>query len=160
MISITVIAVGKIKEKFYTDAIFEYAKRLSSYCKLEVLEVKDEKTPDALSSVEKQAILDREGSRIIEKIPKGSKVIALCVEGKEKSSEELSELIGKTALSGTSKLVFVIGGSLGLSDKVKNMADLRLSFSKLTFPHMLMRVILLEQIYRAFTILEGKTYHK
>ncbi len=160
MLSITVIAVGKIKEKFYTDALTEYAKRLSSYCKFEVLEVKDEKTPDALSDAEKEAVLDREGKRIIEKIPKGSKVIALCVEGKEKSSEELAEMIEKIAVSGTSKLVFVIGGSLGLSAKVKNMADLKLSFSKLTFPHMLMRVILSEQIYRAFTILEGKTYHK
>ena len=160
MISVSIIAVGKIKEKFYKDAIFEYAKRLSAYCNFEVFEVKDEKTPDNPTETQKNLVLELEGERILAKIPKGSKVIALCVEGEQMSSEGLAKLLQTTATGGTSKIAFVIGGSMGLSDSIKKMASLRLSFSKMTFPHMLMRVILAEQVYRAFTIIEGKTYHK
>lgn len=160
MHNITVIAVGKIKEKFYTAAVEEYAKRLSAYCKFSVVEVKDEKTPDNPTEVEKAAVLAREGQRIAEKIPKGAKVIALCVEGKEMTSEGFASLLEKSALDGDSKLVFIIGGSMGLVQEIKDMASVKLSFSQMTFPHMLMRVVLAEQIYRAFTIIEGKTYHK
>ena len=160
MLSVTVIAVGKIKEDFYKEAVLEYAKRLSAYCRFEVIEVKDEKTPDNPTDAEKNLVLGREGERIRAKIPKGAKVIALCVEGKQMSSEELADLISETATGGTSHIVFIIGGSMGLSDEIKALASLKLSFSKMTFPHMLMRVILAEQIYRGFTIVDGKTYHK
>lgn len=160
MISVTLITVGKIKEKFYKEAISEYSKRLSRYCRFEIVEVKDEKTPEKFSQHEKEMILAREGERIIAKIPQNAKIISLCVEGKQFSSEKFSELISENALNGTSHIVFVIGGSMGLSDEVKRMSSLRLSFSEMTFPHMLMRVILAEQIYRGFTIIEGKTYHK
>ena len=160
MQGVTIIAVGRLKEKFYTDAMAEYKKRLSAYCKFDVIEVKDEKTPDNPSEAEKNAVLDREAQRIIEKIPKGAKVISLCVEGKQMPSEKFAKLISDEAVSGTDKLAFVIGGSMGLSQKVKDMSQLKLSFSEMTFPHMLMRVILAEQIYRAYTIIEGKTYHK
>ena len=160
MLGVTIVAVGKIKEKFFTDAIDEYAKRLSAYCRFEVVEVKDEKTPDNPTEHEINLILDREAERILQKIPKGAKVISLCVEGKQMTSEKFADLISRSTVEGTSRLVFVIGGSMGLADKVKNMSDLRLSFSEMTFPHMLMRVVLAEQIYRGFTIISGKTYHK
>lgn len=160
MLSVTVIAVGKIKEKFYVDAIAEYAKRLSAYCRFEVVEVKDEKTPDNPTETEKQMVLDREAERIIAKIPKGARVITLCVEGRQMSSEKFADMLSGLTVSGVSKVVFIIGGSMGLSEEVKRLSSIRLSFSEMTFPHMLMRVILSEQIYRAFTITEGKTYHK
>ena len=159
MLGITLIAVGKIKEKYLTAAMDEYSKRLSAYCRFDVIEVKDEKTPDNPTAREKEQILMREGERIVSKIPKGARVIALCVEGKQLSSEKFAELISDFAIKGTSRLVFVIGGSMGLADNIKTMSDFRLSFSEMTFPHMLMRVILAEQIYRGFTITEGKTYH-
>ncbi len=160
MLGVTIVTVGKIKEKFFTDAIDEYAKRLSAYCRFKVVEVKDEKTPDNPTENEKNIVLDREAERILQKIPKGAKVISLCVEGKQMTSEKFADLISRSTIEGASKLVFVIGGSMGLSDKVKNISDLRLSFSEMTFPHMLMRVILAEQIYRGFTIITGKAYHK
>lgn len=160
MISITVISVGKIKEKFYTAAIEEYSKRLSAYCRFEIIEVKDEKTPENPSKREKELVLAREGARILEKLPQSAKVIALCVEGVQLSSEKFSELIDGCAQHGISRIVFIIGGSMGLCDAVKARADFRLSFSEMTFPHMLMRVVLAEQLYRAFTIINGKTYHK
>lgn len=160
MLKITVVAVGKIKEKFLTAAMEEYAKRLSAYCKFEVVEVKDEKTPENPTDVEKNAVLDREAERIMEKIPKGAKVISLCVEGKEMTSEKFAELINSSTVGGVSHIVFVIGGSMGLSENIKSLSEYRLSFSQMTFPHMLMRVILAEQIYRGFTIISGKTYHK
>ncbi len=160
MLGITVIAVGKIKEKFLTAALDEYAKRLSAYCRFQVVEVRDEKTPDNPSVAEKNVVLDREAQRIIEKIPKGAKVITLCVEGKQMTSEKFAELMNSSTVSGVSHLVFVIGGSMGLADKVKELSDIRLSFSEMTFPHMLMRVVLLEQIYRAFKINAGESYHK
>ena len=160
MLRVTVVAVGRIKEKFLTAAIDEYSKRLSAYCNFEVVEVKDEKTPENPTETEKNAVLDREAERILQKIPKGAKVIALCVEGKQMTSEKFADMIEVCTVGGTSHIVFVIGGSMGLSDKVKNLSDTRLSFSQMTFPHMLMRVILAEQIYRGFTIINGKTYHK
>ncbi len=160
MIRITVIAVGKIKEKFFVSAIEEYEKRLKGYCNFEIIEVKDEATPENPSPKEKDSLLKAEGERIMGKIPKGAMVVSLCVEGQEKSSEELAEFLQKSASEGVSHVAFIIGGSMGLCNEVKAMSKLRLSFSKMTFPHQLMRVILTEQIYRAFTINQGKTYHK
>ncbi len=160
MINITLITVGKIKEKYFTDAISEYSKRLSRYCKLNIIELKDEPTPDNPSEKEKQLVLEKEGARILEKIPKSCYVVPLCIEGKQKTSEELSEFIQKTATDGYNEIVFIIGGSMGICDEVKAKADFKLSFSKMTFPHQLMRVVLLEQIYRAFNIADGGKYHK
>ncbi len=160
MRNITILCVGKIKETYFTDAILEYSKRLQRYCKLTLCEVKDEPTPDSPSDREKELILQKEGERILEKLPDSALVVALCIEGKTLSSESLASFIDQAAITGTSHLVFVIGGSLGLSQKVKNRADLKLSFSPMTFPHQLMRVILLEQIYRTFQINQGGKYHK
>ena len=157
---ITLVTVGKIKEKFYTDAIAEYAKRLSRYCKLEIIQVADEKTPDKASEAEELQIKDKEGKRILEQIKDGAFVIALAINGNMLDSVELAERIDKLGIGGVSQLVFVIGGSLGLSEAVLSRADYKLSFSRMTFPHQLMRVILLEQIYRAFKIAEGSSYHK
>ena len=157
---ITVLTVGKIKEKFFRDAIDEYSKRLSRYCKLEILQVADEKTPDGASEALEQQIKEKEGERILSNIKDGSFVIALAIEGKMPDSVELAEKIEKWGISGISQLVFVIGGSLGLSDAVLARADYKLSFSRMTFPHQLMRVILLEQIYRAYRIMTGAPYHK
>lgn len=157
---ITVISVGKVKEKFYTDAIAEYAKRLSKYAKLEQVEVADEKAPENLSEKETLQIKDKEGERILSKVPDSAFVICLAIEGKNLSSEELSEKMAQLGLSGDSHLVFIIGGSLGLSQKVLARADFKLSFSRMTFPHQLMRVVLLEQIYRGFRIMTGAPYHK
>lgn len=157
---ITLITVGKIKEKFYTEALAEYAKRLSRYCRLEIVQVADEKTPDKASELEEQQIKKREGERILAQIRDGSYVIALAIEGKMLDSEELASKIEQLGVSGTSQITFVIGGSLGLSDAVLKRADYQLSFSKMTFPHQLMRVILLEQIYRSYRIIAGEPYHK
>lgn len=160
MINITLITVGKIKEKYFTDAIAEYSKRLGRYCKLNIIELKDEPTPDNPSENERQQVLKKEGARILEKIPKSCYVVPLCIEGKQKTSEELSDFIQKTATDGYNEIVFIIGGSMGICDEVKAKADFKLSFSKMTFPHQLMRVVLLEQIYRAFNIADGGKYHK
>ena len=160
MVSVTLIAVGKIKEKYLREALDEYAKRLSAYCKFEVVEVKDENTPDSPSTREKQLVLEKEGERISAKIPQGAAVISLCVEGKQMTSKRFAELISGYSIRGISKIAFIIGGSFGLDEKIKALSDVRLSFSEMTFPHMLMRVILAEQLYRGFTITEGKTYHK
>ena len=157
---ITLITVGKIKEKYFTDAIAEYAKRLSRYCKLEIIEVADEKTPDGASEVLENQIKEKEGERILSKVPDSAYVIALAIEGKQLSSEELADKMEKWNVNGVSHLVFIIGGSLGLTQKVLNRADYSLSFSKMTFPHQLMRVILLEQIYRSFRIRNHEPYHK
>ena len=157
---ISIVCVGKIKEKFYTDAIAEYAKRLSRYCKLEIIQVADEKTPDKASEAEELQIKDKEGKRIREQIKDGAFVIALAINGNMLDSVELAERIDKLGIGGVSQLVFVIGGSLGLSEAVLSRADYRLSFSRMTFPHQLMRVILLEQIYRGFKIIAGEPYHK
>lgn len=157
---ITVITVGKIKEKFYTDAIGEYAKRLSKYCKLDMVEVADEKAPETLSEKEEIQIKDKEGERILAKVPDSAYVICLAIEGKNLSSEELSEKMASLGLNGDSHIVFIIGGSLGLSTKVMARADFKLSFSRMTFPHQLMKVVLLEQVYRGYRIMRGEPYHK
>ncbi|MBQ8814540.1 MAG: 23S rRNA (pseudouridine(1915)-N(3))-methyltransferase RlmH [Lachnospiraceae bacterium] len=156
----TVICVGKIKEKFYTQAIDEYAKRLSRYGKLEIIEVADEKTPDQASETVNRMIKDKEGERILAQIKDDAYVIALAIEGKMLDSEELAAKVESLGVSGTSHITFIIGGSLGLSQKVMKRADYHLSFSKMTFPHQLMRVILLEQIYRACRIIHNEPYHK
>ena len=157
---ITVITVGKIKEKYLEDAIAEYTKRLSRYCKLEIIQVADEKTPDRASEVVETQIKDKEGERILSHIKDTAYVVALAIEGKMISSEELAELIDGLGVRGESHIQFVIGGSLGLSKKVLERADYKLSFSRMTFPHQLMRVILLEQIYRSYRIVNGEPYHK
>ena len=157
---ITVVAVGKIKEKFFADAVSEYRKRLGRYCKLEILQVADEKTPDGVSEALEKQIKDREGERILSHIRYGEYVFALAIEGKMMSSEEMAQKMERLGVEGRSQVVFVIGGSLGLSEAVIRRADEHLSFSKMTFPHQLMRVILLEQIYRSYRIMTGGPYHK
>ena len=160
MLSVTIIAVGKIKEKFIREAIEEYEKRLKRYCSFEIVEVKDEPTPENPSDREKEIVLSKEGERIFEKIPKGALVVSLCVEGREETSEDFARFLKESASGGVSRIAFIIGGSFGLCEKVKSLSEKKLSFSKMTFPHQLMRLILTEQIYRGFTINEGKTYHK
>ena len=157
---ITVISVGKIKEKYFTGAIEEYAKRLSRYCKLDLIEVPDEKTPDGASDGLELQIKEKEGERILQKIPDGVFVVALAIDGKMLDSEELAGQMERWNVSGISHVVFLIGGSLGLAPTVLKRADYKLSFSKMTFPHQLMRVILLEQIYRSFRIRNHEPYHK
>ncbi len=157
---ITVIAVGKIKEKFYKDAIAEYEKRLSKYCKLEIKEVPDEKTPDNASDVVNQQILAKEGEKIRNLIPKDSYVIALAIEGKKYDSVGFSKMIQDAGIRGISNITFIIGGSLGIMEEIKQNSSAKISFSDMTFPHQLMRVILLEQIYRGFRIIAGEPYHK
>lgn len=157
---ITVVCVGKIKEKFYVQAIDEYAKRLSRYCKLDIVEVPDEKTPDNASDVVNEQIKHKEGERILGSIKDDSYVIALAIEGEMLDSVQLSQKIENLGIGGCGHITFVIGGSLGLSSEVLKRADYKLSFSKMTFPHQLMRVILLEQVYRGFRIMKNEPYHK
>ena len=157
---ITCIVVGKIKEKYFTDAIKEYSKRLSRYCKLEIVELADEKTPDGASEAEEVAIREKEGERILKALKDDAYVIALAIEGKMLDSVELSQKIERLGVSGTSHIAFVIGGSLGLAPAVMKRADYALSFSRMTFPHQLMRVVLLEQLYRSYRILKNEPYHK
>lgn len=157
---ITVITVGKIKEKYLKDAIAEYSKRLSRYCKLEILEVADEKTPDGASEIVEENIREKEGERILKLIKEDAYVITLEISGKMLTSEELADRIETLGIQGKSHLVFVIGGSIGLGREVLRRSDYALSFSKMTFPHQLMRVILLEQVYRAFRISNKEPYHK
>jgi 23S rRNA (pseudouridine1915-N3)-methyltransferase len=159
-VHIHIISVGKLKEKYLMQGIDEYKKRLSSYAKVDIIEVPDEKAPEHLSEQEMEQIKQREGERILAKIPNDAYVIALAIEGKMKSSEQFAASIDKLATYGKSKIAFIIGGSLGLSKQVMQRADEALSFSKMTFPHQLMRLILLEQIYRAFRINRGEPYHK
>lgn len=157
---IIVICVGKIKEKFYRDAIAEYTKRLSRYCKLEIVELEDEKTPDNSSDKVNLDILKKEGERIASHIPEDAYVISLAIEGIKLDSVALSKRINKLGIEGHSKIAFVIGGSLGIDADIKKKSDLLLSFSDMTFPHQLMRVILLEQIYRSYRIINNEPYHK
>lgn len=154
------ITVGKIKEKFYRDAVEEYTRRLSRYCKLDIVEVADEKTPDNASEAENQKILSREGDRILSRIRDNTYVITLAIKGQMLDSVELSKQLDMLSVSGKSDITFIIGGSLGLDSRVDKRADFALSFSRMTFPHQLMRVILLEQIYRAFRISANEPYHK
>ncbi|WP_373897288.1 23S rRNA (pseudouridine(1915)-N(3))-methyltransferase RlmH [Haloimpatiens sp. FM7315] len=158
--NITVISVGKLKEKYLKMAIEEYSKRLQRYCKLSVLEVPDEKTPDGANEKEELSIKDKEGLGILKHIKDNMFVVALDLKGKMFSSEEFSEFLSECALNGSSNICFVIGGSLGLSKEVIKRANFKLCFSKMTFPHQLFRVMLLEQIYRGFRIRSGEPYHK
>lgn len=158
--NITVISVGKLKEKYLKEAIDEYAKRLQRYCKISIIELQDEKTPDNASEKEELQIKNKEGEAILKSIKDNSFVIALDLKGKMLTSEEFSTYIQDLGVSGKSDLVFVIGGSLGLSQEVLNRANYKLCFSKMTFPHQLFRVMLLEQIYRGFRIMKGEPYHK
>lgn len=161
MIRINIICIGKIKEKYFSDAINEYAKRLTSFCKFNIIELSEEKlrnnTPN---SAQIQEVIEAEGKRILQKIGTSDYVAAMCIEGIIMSSEELSKMLDSISLSGKSTIDFVIGGSYGLSSAVKIRADLKLSMSKMTFPHQMARVILSEQIYRAFEILTNGKYHK
>ena len=156
---VSIICVGKIKEKFYTDAILEYTKRMKRFADFQIIEVPDEKIPDNASENEKELVKDREGKKILEKLKGDEFVVTLCIEGKTLSSTELADTI-KNAYQNTNHIAFIIGGSLGLSDDVKNKSSLRLSFGRMTLPHQLMRVVLVEQIYRSFMINSGATYHK
>ena len=158
--NVKILCVGKVKEKFYRDAISEYSKRLSKYCSLEIVEVADEKTSDAATEVENNIIKSKEGERILKHIKDKDFVISLAIEGQEKDSLQFSKYIENLGVSGKSSIVFVIGGSLGISDEVFKRTDYKISFSKMTFPHQLMRVILLEQIYRAMRIMNNEPYHK
>ena len=157
---IKVVTVGKLKEKYLKDGIAEYSKRISRFAKLEMIELADEKTPDKASESENQKILEIEGQRILSKVGDRDFVIALAIEGKTFSSEEFSKQLEEASIKGFSTLTFIIGGSLGLSSAVKNRANLSVSFGRLTLPHQLMRLLLVEQIYRAFTIQQGSPYHK
>lgn len=157
---ITVISVGKIKEKFFTEAINEYAKRLSKFCKLSEETIQDERADENFSDSEIEQVKIKEGSKILAKIPKNSFIIALDVKGTQISSEGLAQKINQLGIDGTSDITFIIGGSNGLSSEVLQAANFKLSFSKMTFPHQLFKVILLEQIYRAFKINAGESYHK
>lgn len=157
---ITLITVGKIKEKYLKDAIAEYSKRLSRYCKLEIVEVADEKTPDNASDTVEDAIRDKEGERILKYIKEDAYVITLEIAGKMLTSEEMAEKIEKLGVQGNSHIIFIIGGSIGLGKEILKRSDYALSFSKMTFPHQLMRVILLEQIYRSYRIMNHEPYHK
>ena len=157
---ITIICVGKIKEKFYRDAISEYEKRLGRYCKLEIVEVADEKTPNGASAMLEEQIKEKEAKRVLEKIRDDAFVCILEIAGKRFSSEGFARWMEQLTINGNSQIVFVIGGSLGLHGSVRERADIAVSFSDMTFPHQLMRVILVEQIYRAFRIIHKEPYHK
>ncbi len=160
MLSLTILAVGRLKDRFYEDAAKEYCKRLSAYAKVNILEIRAADLPDRPSQAEISAALEKEGAELLKKLPADAAVVSLCVEGKLYSSEDLADYLDKTALSGASHIVFIIGGSYGLSEEVKRRSQTRLSMSKMTFPHRLARVMLLEQLYRACKISRGEQYHK
>ena len=157
---ITILTVGKIKEKYLRDAIAEYSKRLSRYAKLEIIEVADEKTPDHASKLQEEKIKETVGARLLKHLQDNAFVIALSIDGKQMDSVELSKKIEQLGIDGTNHIQFIIGGSLGLAPEIIKRVDFQLSFSKMTFPHQLMRVILLEQIYRSFRIMKNEPYHK
>jgi len=159
-VKISIVSVGKIKEKFYREALLEYEKRLGRYCRLEFVEVADEATPNGASALFEEQIKEKEAGRILEKIREDAFVCTLEIAGKSFSSEKFARWIEELAVKGTSHIMFVIGGSLGLHESVRKRANIALSFSEMTFPHQLMRVILTEQIYRAFRIIHGEPYHK
>lgn len=158
--NINIVSVGKIKEKYIKEGIKEFSKRLSRYTSLNIIEINDEKAPENLSERDMQIVKEKEGAKIIQKLSQNSYLIALTLDGKQLSSEELSDKMQDIMLEGGSDITFVIGGSLGLSDEVVSKCKFKLSFSKMTFPHQLMRLILLEQIYRSFRIMRGEPYHK
>lgn len=157
--NINIICVGKIKENYFTEAIREYSKRLSRFVKLNIIEVADEKIPDNASEKEMEIVKQKEGERILSKLSPSSFTVTLCVEGKELSSVDLAKKIADVSMT-SSNITFIIGGSLGLCDTVKARSQLRLSFGQITLPHQLIRVVLLEQLYRAFKINNNETYHK
>ncbi len=157
---IQIICIGKLKEKYWTDAVSEYSKRLSRFCDLEITELKESKLPDKASEAQEQAVIEEEGKNILKHVKDGSYVISLEILGKNLTSVELAEKMEELPLMGKSHVTFIIGGSLGLSRDVSKRADFKLSFSKMTFPHQMMRVILLEQVYRAFKINKNEAYHK
>ena len=157
---ITIVCVGKVKEKYLRDAISEYEKRLSRYCRLQVIEVADEKTPDGASAVAEDQIREKEAERILKNLRSEDPVVTLEIEGKQVDSVSFAQKIEQMGVEGVSHIQFVIGGSLGLHEKVSKVSGWKLSFSKMTFPHQLMRVILLEQIYRGYRIINGEPYHK
>jgi 23S rRNA (pseudouridine1915-N3)-methyltransferase len=159
-VNISIVTVGKLKEKYLKLGIEEYLKRLTAYAKVEVIEVPDEKAPEELSELEMVQVKQKEGERILAKISQDTYVIALAINGRMQSSEELADTLDKLATYGKSKIAFIIGGSLGLSEEVLKRSNEQLSFSKMTFPHQLMKLILIEQIYRAFRINRGEPYHK
>jgi len=159
-VNITVLCVGKLKEAYWAAAVEEYAKRLSRFCSLTIRELKEERLPEKASAAQEQAVIEGESNNLLKQIRPGSYVIALDVKGKALSSEGLAKKIDQLALQGNSDVVFIIGGSLGLSPTLLSRADERISFSAMTFPHQMMRVILLEQVYRAFKINHNETYHK
>ena len=158
--NVTLIVVGKNKEKFFREAVDEYSKRLSKFCKLNIIEVEDEETPASSSDSFDSQIKDKEGERILKKIPSSAFVFTLEIDGKKFDSVSFSRKIENLCITGNSHICFIIGGSLGLSDSVKKISNERISFSDMTFPHQLMRVILLEQLYRAFKIINNEPYHK
>ena len=160
MLNIKIICVGKLKERFYTDAAAEYSKRLGGYCKLEIEEISEENKTGSRSEPEITAALSKEAAAIKSRIPKGAFVVSMCIEGKKYDSEGFSKLINDVAVGGQSRICFIIGGSDGLGEDVKQASDIRLSMSDMTFPHHLARIMLLEQIYRSFKIAEGGKYHK
>ena len=160
MLSITIIAVGQLREKYFREAADEYKKRLSGQCRINEIEIKEEKLSDSPSEAQISAALDKEADRIIEAIPKKSFIIPMCIEGRHLSSEEFAAVLDNAAIMGNSSATFIIGSSFGLSDRVKKLADLKLSMSKMTFPHKLARVMLFEAVYRAGMILSGGKYHK
>lgn len=160
MLSVRLICVGKMRERFYIDAFSEYAKRLQAYCRLECVELAEQRLGDVPSQKEIDTALSREAAEIMKNIPAGAYTVAMCVEGRQMKSEGMAGLISGCAASGRSKLCFVVGGSFGLDEGVKRCADMRLSMSEMTFPHHLARVMLIEQIYRGFKINEGSRYHK
>ena len=157
---ITIITVGKIKEKYLRDAIAEYSKRLNKYCKLDILEVADEKTPDHASAIVEEQIRNKEGERILKLLKDDAYVITLEIGGKMLDSVEFSQKLEQLGIRGKSHIIFVIGGSIGLGNEILKRSDFAISFSKMTFPHQLMRVILLEQIYRSYRIMNHEPYHK
>lgn len=160
MLNVTLLCVGKLKEAYWRDACAEYEKRLGAFCRFKLIEVAEERLPENPSAAQISATMEAEGKRLLDQMPKDCAVIPLCIEGKELDSPSLSARIQKLAVEGTSHIAFVIGGSWGLSDAVKNRAVLRLSMSPMTFPHQLARVMVLEQVYRAFQIASGGKYHK
>lgn len=160
MLNVNILCVGKLKEKYLVDACAEYAKRLGAFCKIRVIEVPEERCKDNPTRSEVDRAIEAEGRRLLQKAEKSDMVIAMCIEGDQLSSTELSEFINKSAVSGVNSLAFIIGGSYGLSDEVKSKSGLKLSMSRMTFPHQLARVMLFEQLYRVFQISIGGKYHK
>ena len=157
---ITIVCAGKLKERFFADGVEEYKKRLSRYAKVEIEQVADEKAPENMSRAEEEQVKIKEGERLLKKIPDDAFAVALCIDGQMLSSEQFAEFFEQKAISGISSIAFIIGGSLGLSGDVIKRADYKLSFSKMTFPHQLMRLIRLEQIYRSMRIIKNEPYHK